>query len=191
MVGRARSYAGSPMARGRRRQLGGKLHGREWGGRIDRRTRRHVARSPTFARPARRQDCVQGLSEAAARDRLGGLRQGAVRRVQASVALFVALHPPHRDLQSPADVRRPQRRHLQIQGLSDRKASPLQNDDVDQRCLLCALPHQVHVISGPAVLKCYVAALGPAEPACQWRDASSDATIDTARSARGACRQIA
>jgi hypothetical protein len=27
---------------------------------------------------------------------LGGLRQGAVRRAQASIALFVALHPPNR-----------------------------------------------------------------------------------------------
>src|ERR1700745_414644 len=51
---------------------------------------------------ARRQGCIQGLSGAAARDRLDGLRQGAVRRAQASAALSVALHPPYRDLQSPA-----------------------------------------------------------------------------------------
>src|SRR5208282_2789370 len=82
--------------------------------------RRAPRRPPAVLRrscTARRQGGVQGLSEATARDRLGGLRQGAVRRAQTSVALFVALHPPHRDLQSPAAVRRPQRRHLQIQGL--------------------------------------------------------------------------
>jgi hypothetical protein len=57
------------------------------------------------------------------------LRQRAVRRVQAGVAPSVALHPPHRDLQSPAAVRRPERHHLQLQGLSDRGARPLQDDD--------------------------------------------------------------
>src|SRR5258705_11498718 len=55
---------------------------------------------------ARRQGCIQGLSGATARGRLGGLRQGAVRWAPASVALSVALHPPHCDLQSPARVRR-------------------------------------------------------------------------------------
>src|SRR5208282_1207712 len=89
---------------------------------------------------ARRQGCVQGLSEATAPDRLGGLCQGAVRRAQAGVALFIALHPPHRDLQSPAAVRRPERRHLQIQGLSDRRASPLQDDDAGDRRVHPALP---------------------------------------------------
>src|SRR6266404_2196190 len=45
------------------------------------------------SRAACRQGCIQGLSGATARDRLGGLRQGAVRRAQAGVALSVALHP--------------------------------------------------------------------------------------------------
>src|ERR1700676_4143801 len=74
---------------------------------------------------ARRQGCIQGLSEAAAPGRLGGLRQGAVPRAPPSVALSVALHPSHRDLQSPAAVRRPERRRLPIQGLSGRRAGPL------------------------------------------------------------------
>ena len=43
--------------------------------------------------------------------------------------------------QSPVAVRRPQRRHLQIQGLSDRRASPLQDDDVDHRRVHPALPY--------------------------------------------------
>jgi len=55
---------------------------------------------------ARRQGCVQGLSEAVARDRLGGLRQGAVRRAQASVALSVALrrHASCRSRQHPDEL---------------------------------------------------------------------------------------
>src|SRR5258708_4393445 len=82
---------------------------------------------------ARRQGCIQGLSQAIARDRLGGLRQGAVRRAQASVALSVALHPPNRDLQSPAGVRGRERRRLQVQGLSDRRARPLHDHDAGDR----------------------------------------------------------
>ena len=39
---------------------------------------------------ARRQDCIQGLSEATAQDQLGGLGQGAVRRAEASATLYVA-----------------------------------------------------------------------------------------------------
>ena len=48
----------------------------------------------------RRHGGVGCLSNAFAPDRLGGLRQRAIRRAQASVAIFVALHPPRRDLQS-------------------------------------------------------------------------------------------
>src|SRR5712664_2280235 len=90
---------------------------------------------------ARRQGCIQGLSQAIARDRLGGLRQGAVRRAQASVALSVALHPPNRDLQSPAGGRRRERRRLQVQGLSDRGAWPVSDDDAGDRRVYPALPH--------------------------------------------------
>jgi len=50
-----------------------------------------------------------------------------------SVALSVALHPPHRDLKSPPGVRRPERRRLQVQGLSDRWAGPLQDHDAGDR----------------------------------------------------------
>src|SRR6516164_2068292 len=89
---------------------------------------------------ARRQGCIQGLSGATAQDQLGGLRQAAVRRAQAGVALSVTLHPPHRDLQSPAAVRRQARRHLQVQGLSDRGGRPLQDDDAGDRRVHPALP---------------------------------------------------
>jgi Putative transposase. len=50
--------------------------------------RRAPRRPPAVLRrscTARRQGCVQGLSGATARDRLGGLRQGAVRRAQAGL----------------------------------------------------------------------------------------------------------
>ncbi len=45
------------------------------------------------------------------------------------LAYLVALHPPRRHLQPPADRLRRQRRHLQVQGLPDRGPRPLQDDD--------------------------------------------------------------
>ena len=76
-----------------------------------------------------------------------GLRAGEVVYAKepfagprASVAIFVALHPPRRDLQSPAAVRRPEQRHLQVQGLSDRGGRPGQDDDAGDRRVHPALP---------------------------------------------------
>src|SRR4030088_3324389 len=71
---------------------------------------RGASRRPPAVLPrscaARRQGCMKALSEATAPDRWGGLRKRAVRRTRASVALLVALHPPHRHLQSQAGGRR-------------------------------------------------------------------------------------
>ena len=46
-----------------------------------------------------------------------------------SPALSCSLHPSRRHLQSPPDRMRPERRHLQVEGLQDRRARPLQGDD--------------------------------------------------------------
>ena len=46
------------------------------------------------------------------RSRMGRLCQAAVRRARGRAGLSVALHPPRRHLQQPADRLRPQRRHL-------------------------------------------------------------------------------
>ena len=58
----------------------------------------------------------------AAQGRVGGLRQEAVRRAAGPARLLVALHPPGRHLQSPADLRRRGQRHVHVEGLPDRKA---------------------------------------------------------------------
>ena len=55
------------------------------------------------------------------RSRMGGLRQAAVRRARGRARLSVALHPPRRHRQQPPDRLRPQRRHLQVEGLSGRR----------------------------------------------------------------------
>ncbi len=52
------------------------------------------------------------------RNRVGGLCQASVRRPAGRARLSGPLHPSRRHLQSPADVRRRERRHLQVQGLS-------------------------------------------------------------------------
>ena len=59
---------------------------------------------------------------------------------QASLALSLALHPPRGHLQSPPHSCRPQRRHLQVQGLSDRWTRPLQDDDAGDRRVHPSLP---------------------------------------------------
>ena len=64
----------------------------------------------------------------------------AVRRAQASAALTCRATPTASRSPIVALSRRPQRRHLQIQGLSDRRASPLQDDDVAHRRVYPALP---------------------------------------------------
>ena len=59
---------------------------------------------------------------------------------EASVALSRPLHPSRRHLQSPPARRRPEQRHIQIQGLSDRGAGPLQDDDARNRRIHPPLP---------------------------------------------------
>jgi len=49
----------------------------------------------------------------------------AVRRAAGRARLPVALHPPRRHLQSPPDLGRPDRRHLQVQGLPHRGTRPV------------------------------------------------------------------
>ena len=48
-----------------------------------------------------------------------------VRRAAGRARLSIALHPPRRHLQSPADLSRPDWRHLHVEGLSDRGTWPL------------------------------------------------------------------
>src|SRR5262245_40555042 len=61
--------------------------------------------------------------------RVGRLCQQAVCRAAGRARLPVALHTPRRHLQSPADLSRRCRRHVQVQGLQDRRARPVQDHD--------------------------------------------------------------
>ena len=72
-------------------------------------TRRAQGRPPQLLRQprrTRRHQSIHRLPRAAAQDRVGGLCQEAVRRAAGRARLSVALHPPRRHLQSPADLSR-------------------------------------------------------------------------------------
>ena len=59
--------------------------------------------------------------------RMGRLCQASVRRTAGRAGLPVALHPPRRHLQQPADRLRWRRRHLQLEGLSRRGSRSLRS----------------------------------------------------------------
>src|SRR5580704_15165401 len=110
-------------------------------GHADGRARRRPPAVIRRSRPPRRQGCVQGLSRATASDRVVRLFQAAVRRARAGARLSVPLHPSGRDLQQPAHRRRRHRRHLQVQGLPDQGARPLQDHDDQAGRVHPPLPH--------------------------------------------------
>ena len=78
---------------------------------------------------ARRSAKLQEVRGAVAPDQVGRLLQRAARRAAAGVALSIALHPPHCELQSPARRRRWRRRVVSLEGLSHRRSWPLENHD--------------------------------------------------------------
>ena len=98
-------------------------------------TAHEAGRLAVLRRPrrARRRKSIRRLPRAAAQGRVGGLCQGAVRRAAGRARLSVALHPPRRHLQPPADLSRRERRHVQVEGLPDRGPRPLQDHDAAQR----------------------------------------------------------
>ena len=57
----------------------------------------------------------------------------AVRRPRGSAGLSLALYPSRRHLQQPLDRIRPARRHLQVEGLPDRRPRSIQADDAHNR----------------------------------------------------------
>ena len=68
--------------------------------------------------------------------RKGRLLQGAVRRTEAGAALSLPLHPSGRHLEPPPRRSRRRRRRVPLEGLSHRRAGPLEDD--------AASPARVH-----------------------------------------------
>lgn len=65
--------------------------------------------------------------------RKGRLCQAPVRRASGRAGLSVALYPPRRHCQQPADLLRQLRRHLPVEGLSRRKSRPPEGHDTRHR----------------------------------------------------------
>ena len=100
---------------------------------------RSACRAPRLRRPLR----------GAAPDRLGGLRQAALRRPRAGAGLSRPLHPPRRHRQQPARRHDRRRRQLPLEGLS--AGRPPQGHDARagefmRRFLLHVLPSGFHRI---------------------------------------------
>ena len=91
---------------------------------LARRARRRPPRVLRRPRRTRQRRSIRRFADAAAQGRVGRLRQEAVRRTAGRARLFGALHPSGRHRQQPADLSRPDRRHLQMEGLPDRGARP-------------------------------------------------------------------
>ena len=79
------------------------------------------------SRSARRCTGLRRVSGAAAQDRMGRLRKAPVRRTRGGAGLSLPLHPPRRHRQQPPDRVRRQRRHLQVEGLPDRRPRSIQD----------------------------------------------------------------
>src|SRR5262249_38881665 len=91
--------------------------------------------------PSRRTQGVRELPRAAAQAQMVCLLKTPVRRTRGGARLSVALHPPCCHLQSPADRSRPERCHVQLQGLSYQRPSAPQSHDARNKRVYPPLPY--------------------------------------------------
>ena len=96
---------------------------------------------PRLTRASRRREGVRGVPRPAQQEALVRLRQAPVRGPEGRARLSVALHPPRRHLEPPPDRGRRAQRHLQGQGLQDRRPRPLHHDDARRRRVHPPVPH--------------------------------------------------
>ena len=83
--------------------------------------------------PSRRCSILRDLLDAAAQGRVGRLHKDTVRRAKDRAGLSVALCPPRRHRQQPADRLRPHRRHLPMEGLPRRRSGSPEGHDPRHR----------------------------------------------------------
>src|ERR1700730_3115389 len=79
--------------------------------------------------PTDRSASIRRLSRAAVVHSVVGLFHAPLRWPGGSLALSCPLHSSRRNLQWPPDCMRRERRHLQVEGLQNRRPRPLQGDD--------------------------------------------------------------
>src|SRR5450432_362669 len=96
---------------------------------------------PRLTRPSRRREGVRGIPRPAQEEALVHLRQASVRGPEGRARLSVALHAPRRHLEPSPDRSRPAQRHVQGQGLQDRRPRPVHDDDARRRRVHPPVPH--------------------------------------------------
>src|ERR1700731_3589352 len=96
---------------------------------------------PRFTCASGRCQDVRGVPRPTQQEALVRLRQAAVRRPEGRARLSVAVYAPRRHLKPSPDRSRPAERHVQGQGLQDRRPRPLHDDDARRRRVHPPLPH--------------------------------------------------
>src|SRR6266436_8607055 len=104
-------------------------------------TRSRQAAVPRLTSAFGRCQHIRGVPRPAQQEALVGLRQAPVRGPKGRARLSVALHPPRRHLEPPLDRSRPAERHVQGQGLQDRRPRPVHDDDARRRRVHPPVPH--------------------------------------------------
>src|SRR6201985_191278 len=105
------------------------------------RTRGGKAAVPRLTRRSGRCQDIRGVPRPTQEEALVCLRQAPVRGPKGRAHLSVALYPPRRHLEQPSDRSRPAERHVQGQGLQDRRPRPIYDDDARRRRVHPPLPH--------------------------------------------------
>src|ERR1700685_171600 len=106
---------------------------------------------PRLTCPSDRREGVCGVPCPAQEKALVRLRQAPVRGPEGRARLSVALHPPRRHLEQPPDRSQPAQRHIQGQGLQDRRPGRYTTMTLDvgestRRFLIHVLPKGFHRI---------------------------------------------
>src|SRR4029077_14339359 len=84
---------------------------------------------------------VRGVPRPTQQEALVRLRQAAVRRPESRARLSVTVYAPRRHLEPSPDRSRPTQRHVQGQGLQDRRPRPVHDDDARRRRVHPPVPH--------------------------------------------------
>src|SRR5882672_7206217 len=96
---------------------------------------------PRLTRASGRCEDIRGVPRSTQEEALVRLRQAAVRRPESRARLSVTVYAPRRHLEPSPDRSRPAERHVQGQGLQDRRPRPVHDDDARRRRVHPPVPH--------------------------------------------------
>src|ERR1700716_1041382 len=104
-------------------------------------TRSGQAAVPRLTRASGRCEDIRGVPRSTQEEALVRLRQAAVRRPESRARLSVTVYAPRRHLEPSPDRSRRAERHVQGQGLQDRRPRPVHDDDARRRRVHPPVPH--------------------------------------------------